>query len=102
MPTKKARLQVTLSPEARAALERFSQVSGVASSQFITKMVDDALPLIESMTRAFETAKKAPQQAADIMREATHTAMARAAQETLAFDAHVKRRRLRKRPTKQS
>jgi hypothetical protein len=101
VPTKKPRLLVTLSPEGRAALERFSKVSGVAQSSFIGSLVDDAIPVLESMTRAFEAARKSPIEAAEIMNAALVETMKNAAQEQLHFSDQAKKRaRLRRRPTR--
>jgi hypothetical protein len=100
VPTKKPRLNITLSPAARSALERFSQISGIAASQFISKIVEDSIPVIDSMTAAFEVARKSPIKAAQIMSDMTHVAMVNVAQESLAFEAEVRKPRLRKRPTR--
>lgn len=100
MPTKTPRLNVTLSPEVRAALERLSVVSGIAASQFVAQVMQDSLPVLEAMIAAFEAAKRSPRQAADLMRGVVSGAMASAAQEQLRFDAHVREPRLRKRPRK--
>lgn len=102
MPTKKPRLAVTLTPESRAALERLSDVSGIASSQFISQLMHDAIPVVEAMTRSFEEAKKSPQRAAQIMQELLTDAHVEIAQQQLAFESAraKKKRKLRRRPAK--
>lgn len=98
MPTKKPRLNVTLSEEVRAALERLSRVSGIAASQFVGQVMQDSLPVLDAMAAAFEAAKRSPREAADLMRGVVSATMAAAAQEQLRFDAQVRKPRLRKRP----
>lgn len=102
MPTKKPRLAITLTPESRDALERLTEVSGIAASQFISQLVHDAVPMLQGMTRSFEIAKKSPQRAAEIMSEMLGGVAVEVAQHQLAFDAAVKKkkRKLRRRPVK--
>jgi len=98
--TSKPRLNITLTSESRAALEKFSEVSGLAASQFVAQIVHDCIPLIESMTHAFELARKSPQAASDAMRDVLNQSMVQAAQHSLAFDKIRPGRKLRKRPTR--
>ena len=101
MPTKNPRLAITLTPETRASLERLTQASGIASSQFVSQVLHDAIPLFDTMARSFEAAKKSPQRAAEIMQEMMTEVSVEAAQHQLAFDkATKKKRKLRRRPTK--
>jgi hypothetical protein len=93
-------MSVTLSHESRAALDRLSRASGVASSQFVSQLVHDAIPVLTAMAEAFEVARTSPSRAAELMQSATVAAMARAAQAQLEFEAVGKRkkRKLRRRP----
>lgn len=101
MPTKKPRLAITLSPESRAALERLTEASGIASSQFVSQLVHDAVPVLDAMTRSFIAAKKSPQRAAEIMQELLIDAHVEVAQHQLALDGvKKKKRKLRRRPVK--
>ncbi len=100
MPTKKPRLNISLTPASRAALERFAAVSGIAAAQFVAKIVEDSIPVIESMTEAFEVARRSPQQASNVMRDSVTDAMVRAAQTHLQLDSSVRQRPLRKRPSR--
>jgi hypothetical protein len=100
MATTKPRLCVTLSPESRAALERFSQVTGVAASQFISGLVHDAIPVIDATTEALRLAKSQPQRAADILNSQLVRTVAAAAQQQLELDDAIKQRKMRKRPRK--
>lgn len=102
MPTMKPRLSVTLTPESRAALERFSEVSGIAASQFIRSIVDDAVPIIDAMTRAYETARKSPARAVGIMESEFVRTMAKAAQSQLDLEVAKKEKKIRQRPRKPS
>lgn len=101
MPTKNPRIYVTLTPESREALERFSEISGVASSQFIRSIIHDSVPVIEAMTKAYAAARTAPQRAVSIMESEFVRTMAHAAQAQLELEEH-KVMKLRKRPRKPS
>lgn len=100
MPTKKPRVYVTLSPEAHHALTRFADVSGVAASQFIRSIVDDSIPVIEAMTKAYEMAKKAPTEAVKVMESELVRAMSRSAQMHLEMRSTVQQKPPRRRPRK--
>jgi hypothetical protein len=103
MPSTKPRLAITLSPESRAALERLTQTSGIASSQFVAQLIHDSIPLLNSMSAAFAEAKKSPIRAAEIMRDALGGAHIDVAQHQLELDAYIgkkKKRKLRRRPVK--
>lgn len=102
MPTKLPRISVSVSAESKAALDRLSEASGIASSMFISQIIDNAMPMIETMTRAFSEAKKSPLRAAEIMQEAMTDAHVELAQQSLALDSAItkKKRKMRKRPTR--
>jgi hypothetical protein len=100
MATTKPRLSVTLSPESRAALERFSAVTGVAASQFISGLVHDAIPVIDATTEALRLAKSQPQKAADLLNSQLVRTVAAASQQQLELDEAIKQRKMRKRPRK--
>jgi hypothetical protein len=93
-------MSITFTPESRAALERFSQVTGIAASQFVTNIIHDAIPVIEATTKAFEIARTSPQAAAELMTSELLRVQALAAQEHLALAGEVVRRRPRRRPTR--
>lgn len=98
MPTTKPRLAITLTPESREALERFTKASGIASSQFVSKVVHDAVPMIDAMTRAYLAASKKPLDAVVMMEESLNEAMTTLAQHKLALEHTKRRRKLRRRP----
>lgn len=98
MPTTKPRLNVTLSPESRAALERFSKATGVAASQFVGSLVQDSIPVIDAMTKAISEARTAPRKAASTMGTALNDALIQAMQAKLDLDEHVHGKKLRRRP----
>lgn len=79
------RLNITLTPEVLAALSELSEVSGIAAASFVSTLMSDALPVVQAMIKAFQEARKAPLRAADTMDAVTHSLMASAAQESLAF-----------------
>lgn len=94
------RLYVTLTPPTREALERFTEATGIASSQFAAQILDGAVPVIEATTEAFRLAKRSPERAADLMRDVLSSAMVSAAQEKLELDEASKSAKLRKRPAR--
>jgi hypothetical protein len=94
------RLSITLSPEARGALERFTEVTGIASAQYITGLVNDAVPIIEATTRALAIAKTQPQKSADILNQEIVRVVGIAAQAKLDLDEARSRKKLRLRPKK--
>lgn len=101
MPTKKPRLAITLTPESRDSLERLTQASGIAASQFVSSLLHDSIPVFDAMARSFLEAKKSPQRAAQIMGEMMSGASVELAQHQLAFERAVKKKRkLRRRPVK--
>jgi hypothetical protein len=99
-PKAKTRLSVSITPESRAALEQFSEVSGVAMAQFISSLVHDSVPIIQAMTQAYKVARSSPRQASSIMETQFLRTMADAAQTKLEFDEAAKTPRLRKQPRK--
>jgi hypothetical protein len=97
--SKRGRLNVTLSPESRASLERFSEVTGIAASQLIRSIMHDSVPVIDAMTDALAVVKTSPRKAADIMGEQLLAASFKAAQGKLDLDEAAKDK-MRKRPRK--
>lgn len=96
----KPRLNVSLTPESRASLERFSATTGIAAAQLIRSIMHDAIPVVDAMTEAMAIAKSAPQQAADLMTEQLLSVASRAAQSKFDLDEAVQDRKLRRRPVK--
>jgi hypothetical protein len=96
MPTKKPRLNVTLTPESRAALERLTEASGIAASQFVASIVHDSIPIIEATAKAMALAKSNPQRAAALMNEVISETQGEMDQVKLDFAEQ--RKKLRRRP----
>ena len=101
MPTsaKRPRLNVSLTPESREALERFSDATGIAAAQLIRSIMHDAIPVVDAMTEALSLAKSAPERAAQLMTDQLLSATSKAAQVRLEFE-DAQRDTLRKRPRK--
>lgn len=97
-PPSSSRMYLTLSPECREALRRFSEVSGIAGASFAAQLLHDSIPMIEAITRAFDLAKSSPRQGAEELGVALEGAMILAAQGKLQIDAALKSPRLRKSP----
>lgn len=98
----RTRLNVSLTPESRASLERFSASTGMAAAQLIRSFMHDAIPVIDAMTEALSLAKTAPQQAADLMTAQLLSATSKAAQAKLDLDEAAKEPKMRRRPSKKS
>lgn len=95
------RMSITLSSESRDALERFSEASGIASSQFITGIVHDSIPVIDAMTESFRIARSHPERAAELMTQQLLRASTLAAQAKLDLaEEMAARRKPRRRPVK--
>ena len=90
-------MAITMTPEGRAALERLSAASGIASGQFVAKLVHDSIPVIDAMTQAFTVAKTHPERALEGFKDVIASAMVQGAQTSLELNqpTHTK---LRKRP----
>lgn len=96
MPTKNPRISVTLSPEAKVALDALSEAAGVSASSFIGGLVHDAIPVIEATTRAIAAARTQPQKAADILNEQVVRANVLLAQQQLELADAIKTRKMRR------
>lgn len=90
-PKKPSRLSVPITPEARAALERFSEVSGVSMASFLANVVHDSIPVIEAMTEAYLLARSSPSRAVEIMEDELVRTMAKAARTQLDFNEQAAR-----------
>lgn len=100
MPTKpKPRLAISLTVESRAALERLTQASGIAASQYIASLVHESIPVIEATANALEIAKRSPKQAADILNSEFIRGVTKASQAKLELDERINKK-MRKRPVK--
>lgn len=88
-----------MSPESRAALERFSQATGIAASQLVRSLMHDSIPVIDAMTSALAIAKTAPEKAAQLMTEQLLSATAKASHARLDLEEAVSEK-MRRRPRK--
>jgi hypothetical protein len=91
-------MAITVSATARASLERLSKVSGIAASQFVSKIVDDAVPIFDAMAGAFEVAKTNPRGAIESFEGVARDALVQAAQINMDLHDAKPKKRLRKRP----
>jgi hypothetical protein len=97
--TKTPRIALTVSPELFAALEAFTQETGIARAQILAQLVSETVPLIQAMTEAFRQAKRSPSGAMDAMKGVVRDAHVKVAQVQLDLEAKRPRRKLRLRPT---
>jgi uncharacterized protein (DUF1778 family) len=100
MPSTKPRLAITLTPESREALRRFTAATGLSASGFVTSLLHDAIPAIIATAEAIEFAKKSPVRSAQVMRDMTGKLLHEVVQAQLDLDQEVKkkRKRIRKSP----
>jgi uncharacterized protein (DUF1778 family) len=96
MPTKLPRISVSLTPEAKAALDALADAAGVSASSFVGGLVHDAIPIIEATTRALVAARTQPQKAADILNEQVVKANVMLAQQQLELADAIKVRKMRR------
>lgn len=82
----KRRLAVTLDPRVSQALEDFARVSGTSQSAFIGSMMLEALPVIQSLTKAFTLAKQSPKEALTIMQDEMLRTQIKTAQASLELE----------------
>jgi predicted DNA-binding protein len=68
MPTNKPRMTITLEPKVYAALKAFSDGTGQPMSQFITQVMEQALPALERLALIVQQAKRAKPEAMDQIR----------------------------------
>jgi hypothetical protein len=83
MPTKNPRMYITLTPELDRALREFRKVSGVSGSSFVTSILSEAVPMINSVAESFRLAKTGVRAPLEPMKEAINRAMIEGAQISL-------------------
>lgn len=96
MPTHKPRIAVTLSPEAHAALKRFTAVTGMAASSFVAGMVEDAIPVIVATAEAITHAKTSPKAAAEKMNGVMTKVVGEVVSAQMDFERAANKKRLRR------
>lgn len=67
MPTKLKRISICLTPEVDNALNDMREAVGISPASFIAQIVNDALPIIQAMTQAANSAKRHQAEAFEIM-----------------------------------
>jgi hypothetical protein len=92
------RIAIQVSPELFAALEAFTQETGIARAQILAQMVSETVPVIQAMTEAFRQAKRSPSTAMDVMKDVVRDAHLKVAQVQLDLESKRPRRKLRLRP----
>lgn len=83
------RVQVTLSPEAMAALDDLANLSGQSKSSLISELVDIALPAMSVTLDALRVVHRQPEEARKLLSEFAHQQTAHLAQAQLDLDAAV-------------
>lgn len=67
MPTQKRRMMLSLPDELAHALDDFREATGTAPSSFVVEMLMQAIPMIESVSKAARMAKQGNLEAFDIL-----------------------------------
>lgn len=99
MPTKRPRINVTITPELHQALVEFRRASGMSSASLISQLLSETVPVINAMTEAYKVAKKSPQQAAQVMRDLVTNTHVQVAQMQLDMQPKAKKK-IRRSPEK--
>lgn len=92
MPTKRPRINVTITPELHQALIEFRRASGMSPASMLSTMLSETVPVIQSMTEAYKLAKKSPQQAAQVMRDLVSNTHVQVAQMQLDMQPKAKKK----------
>lgn len=100
MPKKQLRIALTPSKELYEALQQFSEVSGLAMSSFCKQMLEENIPVIRAMTKAYQVAYERPQEGVSIMLDELSRVSAEASQTVLDLGESKKVVKLRKSPKK--
>lgn len=95
------RIQVTLSPEAMAALDEVSALTGQGKGTLVSELVTEALPALQMAVQALRVVKEAPREAQQLLSRFSNEATMKLAQSQLEFDdllaAEPKRKRQKRR-----
>lgn len=75
MPTKNPRMMLTLTPELSKAFDDFREATGTAPASFVTRLLVESIPMIQSITRATIAASRDQQEALDILQSAMGSAL---------------------------
>lgn len=102
MPTKKPRLMLTIPPELAHALDEFREATGTSPASFVTSLLVEALPMIQSLTKAARLAKQNNAEALDVFSETVADALCQVAgvQRDLLEHSHKIRRAAGKQSSK--
>jgi len=67
MATKKRRMMLSLPPELEHAFDEFREATGTAPASFVVEMLMQAVPMIESVSKAARMAKQGHIEAYDVL-----------------------------------
>ena len=95
MPSKNPRMMLTLTPELAQAFNEFRDATGTAPASFVTHLLMESLPMIQSVTRATLAAARDQQEALDIMQSALSAALHQGTSTQLELDEARSIRRAR-------
>ena len=95
MPSKNPRMMLTLTPELAKAFDEFREATGTAPSSFVSHLLMESLPMIQSVTRASLAAARDQQEALDIMQSALSAALHQGTSTQLELDEARSIRRAR-------
>ena len=85
MPSEKPRMMLTLNPETKSELDRFSAATGKPAATFVTEILDQSLPYIRQLADAAEAAKEKRAEALDMLMAPLAEQQVKAGQFALKF-----------------
>ena len=80
------RVQVTLTPEGMALLDRFAKATGQAKATLLGELIEEALPALEATVKAIELVREQPREAQRLMTNFGAKAVGQLTQAQLELD----------------
>lgn len=87
MPTKRKRLNVTLSDQVWALVEEVHQLTGTPKAAVISEILDEVAPVFMTQIQALRVLKQSPQEAQRLVQNFANESVAKLAQASLDLDA---------------
>lgn len=95
MPTKRKRLQITLSDEVWALVDEVHELTGTPKAAIISEILDEVAPVFQNTIHGLRIVKEQPREAQRLIQNFVNEAIAKAAQAALDLDAALDGRTVR-------
>lgn len=95
MPTKRKRLQITLSDEVWALVDEVHELTGTPKAAIISEILDEVAPVFQNTIHGLRIVKEQPREAQRLIQNFVNEAIAKAAQAALDLDAAMDARTVR-------